>query len=151
LKNSFFSSIRSKFIAIFVILGVIPLIIVGYFAYKSASNALLLQTREQLGNLADKTAQQIDTFFEVIEKDINLLSNFPFIQLSFLQFEFCQKLDTAKRLVEEYEKTNQYYKRIHLINLQGRSILTIPQNNKERDSNKNPELFNTHDWFNAIS
>ncbi|MCD4718961.1 MAG: PAS domain S-box protein, partial [Desulfobacula sp.] len=83
-----------------------------------------------------------------------LLSNFPFIQLSFLQFEFCQKLDTAKRLVEEYEKTNQYYKRIHLINLQGRSILTIPQNNKELcnkelDSDKNPELFNTHDWFNA--
>lgn len=97
MKNSFFSSIRSKFIAIFVILGVIPLIIVGYFAYKSASNALLLQTREQLGNLADKTAQQIDTFFEVIEKDINLLSNFPFIQLSFLQFEFCQKTGYSQK------------------------------------------------------
>ena len=110
LKNNLFSpdrlfpSIRSKFIAIFVILGLIPLILVGYFAYKSASNALLLQTREQLGNLADKTAQQIDTFFEVVEKDINLLSNFPFIQLSFLQFEFGQRLETARRLVEEYEQ-----------------------------------------------
>ncbi|NOX33485.1 MAG: PAS domain S-box protein [Deltaproteobacteria bacterium] len=139
-----FSSIRSKFIAIFVILGVMPLIVVGFFAYKSASNALLLQTREQLGNLADKTAQQIDTFFEVAEKDIDLLSNFPFIQLAFLQFEFGQRLDTAKRLVEEYGKKNQYYKRIHLINLQGRSILTVP-----RGSNENPELFNTLDWFNA--
>ncbi len=102
-----FSSIRSKFIAIFVILGVIPLIIVGFFAYKSASNALLLQTREQLGNLADKTAQQIDTLFGVVEKDIDLLSNFPFIQLSFLQFEFGQKLDTAKRLMQDYSKKNQ--------------------------------------------
>ncbi|MCD4674617.1 MAG: PAS domain S-box protein [Desulfobacula sp.] len=139
-----FSSFRSKFIATFVILGVLPLIIVGYFAYKSASNALLLQTREQLGNLADKTAQQIDTFFEVVEKDIDLLSNFPFIQLSFLQYEFGQRLDTAKRLVEEYEKKNQYYKQIHLINLHGRSILTIP-----RDDIKNDELFNTLDWFNT--
>jgi len=148
LKSNFFSldhlfsSIRSKFIAIFVILGVMPLIVVGYFAYKSTSNALLLQTSEQLGNLADKTAQQIDTFFDVVKKDIDLLSNFPFIQLSFLQFEFGQKLDTAKRLVEEYEKKNQYYKRIHLIDLQGRSILTIPRN-----SDKKSSLFNTPDWF----
>jgi PAS domain S-box-containing protein len=150
LKNIFFwpdrvfSSIRSKFIAIFVILGVIPLIIVGFFAYKSASNALLLQTREQLGNLADKTAQQIDTFFEVVEKDINLLSNFPFIQLSFLQFEFGQRLDTAKRLVEEYEKKNQYYRQIHLINLQGKSILTVP-----RDDAETSEIFQNFDWLKA--
>ena len=149
MKNSFmspdrlFSSIRSKFIAIFVILGVMPLIIVGFFAYKTASNALLLQTREQLGNLADKTAQQIDTFFDVVEKDINLLSNFPFIQLSFLQFEFGQRLDTVKRLVEEYGEKNQYYKQIHLINLQGQPILTVPRDNAE-----NPKTFHNSDWFN---
>lgn len=137
-----FSSIRSKFIAIFLILGVMPLILVGFFAYKSASNALLFQTREQLGNLADKTAQQIDTFFDVVEKDINLLSNFPFIQLSFLQFEFGQRLDTARRLVEEYELKNQYYKRIHLITLEGVSILTVPDHD-----NKTPELFHGFDWF----
>jgi len=142
--NYLFSSIRSKFIAIFVILGVIPLILVGIFAYISASNALLLQTREQLGNLAEKTAQQVDTFFEVVEKDINLLSNFPFIQLAFLQFEFGQKLDTVKRLLEEYEIKNQHFKRIHLIDLEGKSILTLPQS-----SNENSKLFNTVDWFNA--
>ncbi len=148
LPDRLFTGIHSKFIAIFIILGVIPLILVGFFAYKSASNALLLQTREQLGNLADKTAQQIDTFFEVVEKDINLLSNFPFIQLSFLQYEFGQRLSTARRLVEEYETNNQHYKQIHLINLKGRSILTIPQNKNEPD-NINPGLFNTFDWFNA--
>ena len=150
LKNNFFSldhlfsSIRSKFIAIFVILGVMPLMIVGYFTYKSASNALLLQTREQLGNLADKTAQQVDTFFQGVEKDISLLSNFPFIQLSFLQFEFGQRLGTASRLVEEYEEKNHYYKRIPLINLQGRPLLSIP-----RDQTLSNEGFSSLDWFNA--
>ena len=118
-SNRLFSSIRSKFFAIFFILGVMPLVVVGYYSYKTASDALLLQTTEQLGNLADKTAQQIDTFFEVVKKDINLLSNFPFIQLSFLQFEFGQRLDTSRRLLEEYEMKNQYCKRIHLIDLQG--------------------------------
>ena len=130
-SNRLFSSIRSKFIAIFFILGVMPLVVVGYYSYKTASDALLLQTTEQLGNLADKTAQQIDTFFEVVQKDINLLSNFPFIQLSFLQFEFGQRLDTSRRLLEEYEVKNQYCKRIHLIDLQGRTVLTVPGDTKE--------------------
>jgi len=137
-----FSSIRSKFIAIFVILGLIPLLVMGYFSYNSASNALLLQTQEQLGNLADKTAQQIDTFFEIVEKDINLLSDFPFIQLSFLQYEFGQRLDTAKRLVQEYENKHPYYKRIHLVSLNGKSILTVPRKQEAKS-----EFFNSFGWF----
>jgi len=139
-----FSSIRSKLIAILIILGVIPLLVVGYFSYRSASDALLSQTKEQLGNLADKTAQQIDNFFEVAEKEIDLLSNFPFIQLSFLQFEFGQRLDTVKRLIEDYEKKNKYFKRIHLVNLQGKSILTVPESSKDTLAN-----FKKHSWFNS--
>ncbi|MEA3434942.1 MAG: cache domain-containing protein [Thermodesulfobacteriota bacterium] len=139
-----FSSIRSKLIAILIILGVIPLLVVGYLSYRSASDALLSQTKEQLGNLADKTAQQIDNFFEVAEKDIDLLSNFPFIQLSFLQFEFGQRLDTVKRLIEDYEKKNKYFKRIHLVNLQGKSILTVPESRKDTLAD-----FKSTDWFNS--
>ena len=108
------SGIRFKFMALFLIFGVIPLVGVGLFSYKSASNALLIQTREQLGNLADKTAQQVDTFFERAEKDIWLLSRFPFIQLSFLQFEFGQRLETSRRLMEAYMRNNPYYHRIRL-------------------------------------
>lgn len=139
-----FSSIRSKLIAILIILGVIPLLVVGYLSYRSASNALLSQTKEQLGNLADKTAQQIDNFFEVAEKDVDLLSNFPFIQLSFLQFEFGQRLDTVKRLLEDYENKNKYFKRIHLVNLQGKSILTVPEGSKDTLSD-----FKKSMWFNS--
>jgi len=139
-----FSSIRSKLIAILIILGMIPLLVVGYLSYRSASDALLSQTKEQLGNLSDKTAQQIDNFFEVAEKDIDLLSNFPFIQLSFLQFEFGQRLDTVKRLIEDYEKKNKYFKRIHLVNLQGKSILTVPKSSKDILAD-----FKSTDWFDS--
>jgi len=139
-----FSSIRSKLIAILFILGVVPLLITGYLSYRSASYALLSQTKEQLGNLADKTAQQIDNFFEKAEKDIELLSNFPFIQLSFLQFEFGQRLDTVKRLLEDYENKNKYFKRIHLVNLQGKSILTVPESIEDT-----LEDFRKSNWFNS--
>ncbi len=137
-----FSSIRSKSIAIFVILGVIPLIIVGFFVYKTASNALLIQTREQLGNLAQKTAQQIDNFCEVCEKDIKLLSNFPFIQLSFIQFEFGQRLDTARRLLDEYENNNRFYRRIHLIALDGGPLFSLPESQAGAG-----QSFKDADWF----
>lgn len=125
-EGLFPSGIRFKFMALFLIFGVIPLVGVGLFSYKSASNALLIQTREQLGNLADKTAQQVDTFFERAEKDIRLLSRFPFIQLSFLQFEFGQRLETSRRLVEAYMRNNPYYHRIRLVGLDGIPILSVP-------------------------
>ena len=101
-----FSSIKAKLITILLILGVAPLSIVGYQSYQIASNTLLEQTKRQLGNLADKTAQQIDIFFDAVEKDINLLSTYPFIQLSFLQYEFGQRLDTVKMKLMAYEKKN---------------------------------------------
>jgi len=137
-----FSSIRSKLLAILFILGVIPLLIVGYLSYQSASYALLSQTKEQLGNVADKTAQQIDNFFEVAKKDIELLSNFPFTQLSFLQFEFGQRLDTVKRLLEDYGKKNKYSNRIYLISLKGKTILAVPEIKGQARPN-----FNSMDWF----
>lgn len=137
-----FSSIRSKLIAILFTLGIIPLLVVGYLSYQSASNALLSQTYEQLGNVADKTAQQINNFFDVAKKDIELLSNFPFIQLSFLQFEFGQRMDTVRRLLEDYQHKNNYFDRIYLINLDGKTVLTVPRNDEELTSD-----FSSSEWF----
>jgi hypothetical protein len=59
-----FSSIRSKLIAIIIFLIGLPLLAVGYASYDTASRAILAQTQEQLGNLAVKTAQQIDSFLD---------------------------------------------------------------------------------------
>jgi PAS domain S-box-containing protein len=139
-----FSTIRTKLIAIFIILGVIPILIVGYLSYQSASNALLFQAQEQLGNVADKTAQQIDNFFEEAQKDIELLSKFPFIQLSFLQFEFGQSSDTIREMLKNYEKKNLYFNRIYLINSDGKKILAEP----ETPDNATSE-FQSFDWFKA--
>lgn len=138
-----FSSIRSKLISILVILGGLPLLIVGYLSYESASRALLFQTKEQLGNVADKTAQQIDNFFEMARKDVFLLSRFPFIQLSFLQYEFGQRLDTVRRLLDDYSKKHRYLNRIYLVNLKGTVILTgLMQDEKHSTDN-----FSETEWF----
>ena len=121
----FFQSLRAKLIFILVLLGGVPLLVVGAISYHSAANALMKQTRQQLDNVAGKTVEQLDHFFDVTQKDIELLSNSPFVQLAFLQYEFNQRLNTARRLLDDYAKKNAYYTNIYLVDLSGRCILSI--------------------------
>ncbi len=138
-----FSSIRSKFIVILLLFGGLPTLIVGYLAYESASRALLSQTKEQLGNVAEKTAQQLDIFFQTAEKDIGFLSDSPFLQLSFLQHEFGQRLTDVERLLNEYLKTHHYIQRITLVDLSGSPILATGK----PPTGTPPISFKEHGWF----
>lgn len=122
-----FSTIRAKLFLIFFSLGLLPLLISIFFAYHTMAQTMTIQTNEQLTKLLDKTAEQIQFYFEAREKEISLLSNYPFIQLSFLQFEFGQRLDTVRRLLSDYEQKNRYFNTIYLIDLNGKRILTEPE------------------------
>lgn len=140
-KLPVFSSMRSKLITLLLVLVGLPLFIAGYLSYQSATDALLKQTTQQLGNLAEKTGQLIDNFFLSVKKDINLLANYPFIQLAFLQYEFQQRLDTVQRLLADYRNKNNYFTRIYLVGLDGRPILAVPQ-----IENATLDFHKTH-WF----
>lgn len=140
-KLPIFSSTRSKLIALLLVLVGLPLLIAGYLSYQSTTQALLKQTTHQLGNLAEKTAQQIDDFFLSAKRDINLLADYPFIQLAFLQFEFRQRLDTAERLLVDYSNKNNAFLRIYLIALDGKPILAVPP------AQPSPSEFLYDRWF----
>ncbi len=94
--------------------------------------------------MAVKTAQQIDNFFEEAQKDIELLSKYPFIQLSFLQFEFGQSSNTIREMLKNYEKKNLYFNRIYLINSDGKKILAEPETPVNSTAG-----FQAFDWFKA--
>ncbi|SDP15317.1 PAS domain-containing sensor histidine kinase [Desulforhopalus singaporensis] len=136
-----FASIRTKLITILLILGVLPNLVVGFFAYETASDALLFQARQQVGNIGEKTAQQIDAFFKELKKDINLLSEYPFIQLAFLQFEFGQKLDTIQNVLTDYRDKNDYFNAIYLADLTGDSIVS------DKYSARNRRDFPDRNWL----
>ena len=122
-----FSTIRAKLFFICFCLGLLPLLISVFFAYHTMARAMTIQTNEQITKLVDKTAEQIQFYFEAREKEISLLSDYPFIQLAFLQFEFGQRLDTVKRLLLDYEKKNRYFNTIYLVDLNGKILLTEPE------------------------
>lgn len=124
---SFFSGIRNKFIVIYLLFGLLPLLAISYHTFHSASGALERLATAQLTNLTAKTANQARQLVGTVEKDIKLLSGYPFIQLAFLQFSFGQQLETVANKLASYKHQSGLYARISLISLEGEVILTVPE------------------------
>jgi signal transduction histidine kinase len=120
-----FSQLRVRLLALFIALGIVPLALGEYFIFRTASETILNQSRQQLLSLADKTVQQIGVFFEEREKDLGLLAGHPLVQLAFLQWEFGQRLNEVRGRLEAYQRENELYRHIVLVTPQGRSILRV--------------------------
>jgi signal transduction histidine kinase len=128
----FFKGIRSKFIAIYLLFGLIPQMNKSYHTTHSASASLERLSNSQLANLTAKSAEQTRRQYHEIRKDIDVLSSYPFIQLSFLQFSFGQRLETVALKLKKYKSQNELYSRISLIAPDGRVILTVPEQEPRR-------------------
>ena len=122
-----FRGIRSKFIIIYLLLGLAPLLAMTYHASYVGSRSLENLSTQQLTNLTDKTASQINLQLNNIYKDLDLLANYPFIQLAFLQFNFGQQLATVEQKLLRYKAQNPLYARISLLTFEGDRILTVPE------------------------
>ncbi len=122
-----FKGIRSKFITIYLLFGLIPLLTISYHTFQTASASLERLSNHQLASLTAKSAEQTRRQYHEIRKDIDVLSGYPFIQLSFLQFSFGQRLETVALKLKKYKSQNELYSRISLIAPDGRVILTVPE------------------------
>ncbi|BCR06670.1 hypothetical protein DESUT3_37390 [Desulfuromonas versatilis] len=127
----FFRGIRKKFIFIYLLFGLLPLLVISYHSFNAAADSLENLTNRQLSNLTAKTASQTSQKVHEIRKDLDLLSGFPFIQLSFLQFSFGQRLETVLFKLKKYQSQNDLYSRISLISLDGEVILSLPEDREE--------------------
>ncbi|WDP83920.1 MAG: HAMP domain-containing protein [Desulfobacter sp.] len=116
------TSIRSNFFFYYFVFGLIPLVTLGFFSYKTASDALKNQAREQLGHLAEKTAHQVDAFFENIEKDIIMYSDCLFIR----QFFSKHTPKKPSGAIERYLKGHSHCRQILFLDSTGRQIMGVP-------------------------
>ena len=98
----------------------------SYHASYVGSVSLEKLSNEQLTNLAQKTASQIEQQLLNIYKDLDLLANYPFIQQAFIQFNQGQRLETVEEKLFRYKTQNPLYARISLITLAGQHVLTLP-------------------------
>ena len=125
MATTIFSQLRVRLLALFVLLGIVPLALGEFFIFRTASETILSQSRQQLLSLVDKTVQQIRVFFEEREKDLDLLASHPLVQLAFLQWEFGQRLNEVRGRIETYQRENQLYQQIVLATREGRPILAV--------------------------
>jgi methyl-accepting chemotaxis protein len=68
------SGIQRKLIVSFLLLGTIPMLIMGIFSYSKSSKILLDQTNLQMKNLTTKGIEQLDTFLTLYGNQMDNLS-----------------------------------------------------------------------------
>jgi methyl-accepting chemotaxis protein len=93
---------KPKLMSLFLLVGIVPLILVGYWASRQAANGLMDQSYGQLRSVRQIKEEQIKGFFAERESDIKVLTEVV-DQLEYAAFE---KLDSVQELkanhVEEF-------------------------------------------------
>jgi two-component system phosphate regulon sensor histidine kinase PhoR len=68
-------NIRQKFVAILLLIGIVPMLVVSAISYISISNSLLGKTVDQLNSTAIKQEQKVSTFLQVRQEESTKLAN----------------------------------------------------------------------------
>jgi len=86
--------IKPKLISLFLIVGIIPLVLVAWFALQQAKDALMQTSFNQLEAVRDIKKSQISNYFESIESNVDSLQ----ATLSNIQVEAYNKLDAVSSI-----------------------------------------------------
>lgn len=79
-------SIRQKFVALLLLIGVMPMLAVSIVAYVSVSNSLLSKTTDQLNSTAIKQEQRISSFLQSRQEEVTQLANQYDLQVMLRQY-----------------------------------------------------------------
>lgn len=66
--------------------GLVPLAVISYFSIDAYTHSVESNTEKHVTELVQRIANQIDTLCAYIQKDLDRLSNLPYVQLSFQEF-----------------------------------------------------------------
>ncbi|MUT67182.1 sensor histidine kinase [Paenibacillus sp. NEAU-GSW1] len=119
-----FSSLRSKLLAMFVILTCVPLIVVGLISYQKSFDALSGNNKASTMLAADGLGRDIDVLFQDTGKLLELSKNPQVLRYLFSQTD---TYDDAKSILETFDLYRETYKyesvlNISMVNLYGRGI-----------------------------
>ncbi len=113
---SFFSSMRGKLLMYFLALSLIPLIIVGVFAFLQSQNALKDKTTEQLQMTATNNAATITDWLDSRKKDLVVMASNSRIQ--------SMEADKVKEALDQFDAGWGRYETLFVTGMDGKSIAT---------------------------
>ncbi len=68
-------SIRYRILAALLLVGIIPLVLLGYFNYQSSSNMILNNELDKVNLFNDQLQDRFESYFNKIERDLLFLEN----------------------------------------------------------------------------
>lgn len=86
-------SIRKKLLISFLLIGAIPLVVIGAITYNTASRALMQKARDNLEAIGSTKATAIETFFDERRADMDVLREIVFT----MQQEAAEKLVSVRK------------------------------------------------------
>ncbi|MCE5283011.1 MAG: Cache 3/Cache 2 fusion domain-containing protein, partial [Deltaproteobacteria bacterium] len=114
--------IQRKLVVSFVLMGIIPMIIMGSVFYYKSSDILLKNANSEMTNLTAKTIEQVDTELRLLKMQFNNLVLPAQQVVDMIGVGIDIDVGTRENMVkfyDEYMKANPIFKRVRFFNAKG--------------------------------
>jgi len=133
---------RTKLIASFTLVALIPLVVLGYYNNVVTRNILATESQSNLSDLANQTASRIDTYLNIQVEEIRVQASQPtlirYLKLGSFERagspEEVDALDTLQALAQK--DRGVFVRSIALLDTRGKNILDTTIINIGRDESK---------------
>ena len=119
-------SLKWQLFLFYILLGFIPMVAISYFAVISYSRSINTLTDDYLTELVRQISEQTDALADNYFKYMNILSKYPFVQLSFQQYPFAGQIGTIQEKLELYRVNTESFDRIALFANDRHLVATTP-------------------------
>lgn len=123
---SFRISLKWRIFLFFVLFGMIPLVLTSYFAVVAYTQSVRGMTDKYVSDLVERVADQINSTGYMHFKYLDVLSKYPFVQLSFLRHPGAGLAATTQDKLELFRLNTDSFTRIVLYANDGRVVAATP-------------------------
>lgn len=101
-------TLNVKILMLFIVAGLFPLIVSGFFSYNAANKSLREQTFRHLTSIRDIKKRQIEGYFEKVNSQVSALSSVPTISEAIKDFKSAFRELSPEKAHELYVIKNPY-------------------------------------------
>ena len=135
----------------YCIFGLLPLAVISYLILTSHTRSITSMTDRHVSELIKQTGTQMEDHCYNLFKHLDILSKFPYVQLSFLQYPYGGQRKTVNDKLDLFRLNAQTFSRLTLYSNQGDIVASTPATGPEtavdyldRESVERISYFNYH-------
>lgn len=119
-------SLKWLIFGFYLVFGYLPVLVISYYSASDYSRSVETITEDQLSQLVNQIADQTQMFCYLTRKDLDLLSDFPYVQMSFWPSPYGRNVPNIVERLETFRKNTTALDKIILYTNQGRPLLSTP-------------------------